>query len=86
MDRKGPSERGGRIHPRTIAAEIKARADLITPTAMAESGLPEACLVGERGRTTGQLKLFADHIRKGDYLDRRHDEALPDPTSPAFWC
>ena len=22
--------------------------------------------------------LFASHIRKGDYLDRRHDEALPD--------
>ncbi|MBW6417818.1 aldehyde dehydrogenase (NADP(+)) [Celeribacter sp. PS-C1] len=62
----------------TIAAEIEARADLITPTAMAESGLPEARLVGERGRTTGQLKLFADHIRKGDYLDRRYDEALPD--------
>ncbi|SFJ68859.1 aldehyde dehydrogenase (NADP(+)) [Celeribacter neptunius] len=62
----------------TVAAEIEARADLITPTAMAESGLPEARLVGERGRTTGQLKLFADHIRKGDYLDRRHDEALLD--------
>jgi NADP-dependent aldehyde dehydrogenase len=24
------------------------------------------------------LRLFAEHIRKGDYLDRRHDAALPD--------
>ncbi|WP_286789661.1 aldehyde dehydrogenase (NADP(+)), partial [Thioclava sp. UBA3469] len=24
------------------------------------------------------LRLFASHIRNGDYLDRRHDEALPD--------
>ncbi|TNF60936.1 MAG: aldehyde dehydrogenase (NADP(+)), partial [Rhodobacteraceae bacterium] len=37
-----------------------------------------ARLEGERGRTTGQLRLFASHIRKGDYLDRRHDPALPD--------
>ena len=34
--------------------------------------------MGERGRTTGQLKLFADHIEKGDFLDRRHDVPLPD--------
>lgn len=61
-----------------IAEEIDSRADAITEIATQESGLPEARLVGERGRTTGQLRLFADHIRKGDYLDRRHDPALPD--------
>lgn len=61
-----------------IADEIEARADAITRTAMAETGLPEARLVGERARTNGQLRLFAEHIRKGDYLDRRHDRALPD--------
>ncbi|MEM1285476.1 MAG: aldehyde dehydrogenase (NADP(+)) [Pseudomonadota bacterium] len=63
---------------RTIADEIDARSDTITPMAMKETGLPEARLVGERGRTVGQLRLFADHIEKGDYLDRRYDEALPD--------
>ncbi|WP_158964961.1 aldehyde dehydrogenase (NADP(+)) [Chachezhania sediminis] len=63
---------------REIADQIEARADAITPMAMKESGLPEARLQGERGRTTGQLRLFADHIEKGDYLDRRHDMALPD--------
>ncbi|MEQ8920288.1 MAG: aldehyde dehydrogenase (NADP(+)) [Roseovarius sp.] len=62
----------------TIADEIEARGDDITEIGTSESGLPEARLQGERGRTTGQLRLFAEHIRKGDYLDRRHDEALPD--------
>ncbi len=61
-----------------IADEIEARADAITEIGTSETGLPEARLQGERGRTTGQLRLFADHIGKGDYLDRRHDEALPD--------
>ncbi len=63
---------------RTIAGEIDARGDAITEMGCKETGLPEARLVGERGRTTGQLKLFADHIEAGDYLDRRHDAALPD--------
>ncbi|SIQ78227.1 NADP-dependent aldehyde dehydrogenase [Rhizobium sp. RU33A] len=61
-----------------IAEEIDARGDAITEIGSQETGLPEARLIGERGRTTGQLRLFAAHIRKGDYLDRRHDEALPD--------
>ncbi len=61
-----------------IADAIEARADAITAIGTQETGLPAARLNGERGRTTGQLRLFADHIRKGDYLDRRHDAALPD--------
>ena len=60
-----------------IADGIEARAEAITAIGTAETGLPEARLQGERGRTTGQLRLFADHIRKGDYLDRRVDTALP---------
>ena len=60
-----------------IADEIEARAEAITEIGSQETGLPEARLQGERGRTTGQLRLFASHILKGDYLDRLHDEALP---------
>ena len=63
---------------RAIADEIEARAEAITEIGSQETGLPEARLNGERGRTTGQLRLFADHIEKGDYLDRRVDAALPD--------
>lgn len=62
----------------TIADEIEARGDVITKIGSQETGLPEARLQGERGRTTGQLRLFSSHILAGDYLDRRHDEALPD--------
>lgn len=61
-----------------IADEIEARGAEITAIGTSETGLPAARLEGERGRTTGQLRLFANHIRKGDYLDRRHDPAQPD--------
>ena len=61
-----------------IADEIDARGDEITRIGSEETGLPQARLIGERGRTVGQLRLFADHILAGDYLDKRFDEALPD--------
>jgi NADP-dependent aldehyde dehydrogenase len=61
-----------------IADEIDARGDAITEIGTQETGLPAARLQGERGRTVGQLRLFASHIRDGGYLDKRHDGALPD--------
>jgi 2,5-dioxopentanoate dehydrogenase len=61
-----------------IADEIDARGPEITAIGTAETGLPAARLEGERGRTTGQLRLFASHIRAGSYLDHRVDAALPD--------
>ncbi|WP_368188499.1 aldehyde dehydrogenase (NADP(+)) [Aestuariibius sp. HNIBRBA575] len=63
---------------RAIAHEIDRRGAAITAQGTKETGLPEARLNGERGRTTGQLNLFADHIESGDYLDRRYNAALPD--------
>ena len=61
-----------------IADEIEARGEAITEIGTQETGLPEARLQGERGRTTGQLRLFAAHILKGGHLDQAHDPALPD--------
>lgn len=61
-----------------VADAIEARGAAITEVGCQETGLPAARLEGERGRTTGQLRLFADHVLKGDYLDRRHDAALPE--------
>lgn len=61
-----------------IADEIEARVEAITEIATQETGLPAARLQGELGRTVGQLRLFAEHIRKGSHLDLRHDAALPD--------
>ncbi|MGB7243444.1 MAG: aldehyde dehydrogenase (NADP(+)) [Sulfitobacter sp.] len=63
---------------RRISDEIDAKGDDITAMGMKETGLTEVRLVGERGRTTGQLRLFADCVEAGDYLDRRYDKALPD--------
>lgn len=60
-----------------IAEEIDARGEQITDIGVRETGLPAVRLQGERGRTTGQLRLFASHIEAGEYLDIRHDEALP---------
>ena len=62
---------------RDIAERIDAAGEAITETGSAETGLPPARLEGERGRTVGQLRLFADHVEAGGHLDRRHDEALP---------
>jgi 2,5-dioxopentanoate dehydrogenase len=61
-----------------IAANILALGDALIERAMAESGLPRARLEGERARTVGQLKLFADVVRSGEYLDLRIDPALPE--------
>jgi alpha-ketoglutaric semialdehyde dehydrogenase len=61
-----------------IADEIEARGSDITEIGTQETGLPAARLEGERGRTVGQLRLFARTIENGSYLDVRHDSALPD--------
>ena len=61
-----------------IADEIEARGAEITEIGTQETGLPAARLEGERGRTVGQLRLFATHIQASGWLDRRHDPAVPD--------
>ncbi|GGL41109.1 MULTISPECIES: aldehyde dehydrogenase (NADP(+)) [Caulobacter] len=63
-----------------IAAEIEALGDELIQTAMAETGLPQARITGERGRTCGQLRLFAQVVRRGDWIGARIDPALPERT------
>jgi alpha-ketoglutaric semialdehyde dehydrogenase len=60
-----------------IAEEILAIEELIT-RACEESGLPEARITGERGRTVGQLRLFAQLLREGSWVDARIDKADPE--------
>jgi alpha-ketoglutaric semialdehyde dehydrogenase len=62
----------------TIAEQMDVLGDEITTTGCAETGLPEARLNGERGRTTGQLRMFADLIEDDKHLDTRIEPALPD--------
>lgn len=61
----------------TIASEIEALGDTLLQRAVAETGLPLARITGERGRTCGQLRLFAQLVREGSWADARIDPAQP---------
>ena len=62
----------------TIAEGLIELGAVLIERAMAESGLPRARLEGERGRTVGQLRLFAAVVRDGRWLDVTIDQALPE--------
>jgi len=61
-----------------IAAEIEALGDPLIRQAMEETNLPEARLVGERGRTCNQLRQFAAMVQEGSWVEARIDTAIPD--------
>ena len=63
-----------------IGDEILKLGDELIERAVAESGLPVPRIQGERGRTVGQLKMFASLLRRGDWVDARIDVALPERT------
>jgi NADP-dependent aldehyde dehydrogenase len=64
----------------SIADEIEALGEPLIARAMQETGLPQARLVGERARTTGQLRLFASVVRAGLHRGVRIDPAQPERT------
>src|SRR5262245_25985475 len=61
-----------------IADEILALGDALIERVHSESGLLKDRLTGERGRTVNQLRMFADLIREGSWVDARIDRAIPD--------
>lgn len=61
-----------------IGEEILALGDELIERCTAETALPEARLVGERGRTINQLNLFAEVVREGSWVGARIDTALPE--------
>ncbi|MBT2515698.1 aldehyde dehydrogenase (NADP(+)) [Arthrobacter sp. ISL-30] len=61
-----------------IADNIDAIGDELVERASIETGLGIERLLGERARTTGQLRLFADVVRQGDFRGVRIDPALPE--------
>lgn len=71
----------GRHGPHACAPSQKksTREDAMMATSSAEIDLPLARLQGPRGRTTAQLRFFADRLQAGGHPDRRHDPALPRP-------
>jgi alpha-ketoglutaric semialdehyde dehydrogenase len=63
---------------RSIADGLTREGEAIVERANLETGLPLPRLQGELGRTTGQLKLFADVVEEGSWVGARVDEALPE--------
>jgi 2,5-dioxopentanoate dehydrogenase len=61
-----------------IAEGILALGDTLVDRVMAESGLPRPRVEGERGRTVGQLRLFASLAREGRFLAATLDTPLPE--------
>ncbi|PRA55701.1 MULTISPECIES: aldehyde dehydrogenase (NADP(+)) [Pseudomonas] len=61
-----------------IADEIDALGDEFVATVCRETALPAARIQGERGRTSGQMRLFAKVLRRGDFYGARIDRALPE--------
>ena len=66
----------------TIADRIMDLGPTLIERAMTETGLPQARLEGERGRTCNQLRLFAKVVRDGRFQSATLDSALPERTPP----
>src|SRR5688572_11861096 len=60
-----------------VADEIEAVGDELLEVCDSETALGLPRLTGERGRTTGQIRAFANHIREGSYVEAIIDKALP---------
>lgn len=63
---------------RAIADNIEALGDSLIKRASLETALAETRFVGERTRTCGQLRMFADLLDEGSWVDARIDHAIPD--------
>ncbi|MCZ4320476.1 aldehyde dehydrogenase (NADP(+)) [Pseudomonas anguilliseptica] len=61
-----------------IAEQIDALGDDFVAIVCRETALPPARIQGERARTSGQLRLFARVLRRGDFLGARIDRAQPE--------
>jgi NADP-dependent aldehyde dehydrogenase len=61
-----------------VADALDSRAGELVALADAETALGQARLTGEVGRTTGQLRLFAEVLGDGGYLDVVHSPGQPD--------
>lgn len=65
-----------------IACNLAAsEAEFVTYTVL-ETGLPEARVKAELARTCGQLRLFAELVMEGSWVDARIDHADPARTPP----
>jgi NADP-dependent aldehyde dehydrogenase len=65
---------------RAVAGALDAAAGELVPLAARETCLPLPRLTGEVARTTGQLRMFAEGLEEGSYLDVIIDTADPAAT------
>jgi NADP-dependent aldehyde dehydrogenase len=65
---------------RQIADNIEALGDTLITRATQETGLPDGRIRTETNRTCGQLRLFADVVDEGSWVDARIDHANPKRT------
>jgi NADP-dependent aldehyde dehydrogenase len=68
-----PAERAALL--RAAADALDAASAELVPIAIEESSLPEGRLTGEVARSSGQLRLFADALDEGSYLEVILDSA-----------
>ncbi len=61
-----------------IREEIGAIGDALIDRAAQETALDQTRLKGERDRTLNQIKLFAELVREGSWVDARIDTPLPE--------
>lgn len=62
----------------TIASQMESIKSELIPTASRESNLPEGRITGELGRTVGQIRLFANLVKEGSWVEATIDHADPD--------
>lgn len=67
---------------RSIATELESASTSLIERANRETALPLGRLEGELGRTTGQLRMFADLIDQPEWLDVRVDRGDPTRQPP----
>jgi len=67
---------------RGIADGIEAIVPELVERAHRETALPEARLNGESARTIGQLRLFAQVVEEGSWVNARVDPGRPGPAQP----
>jgi NADP-dependent aldehyde dehydrogenase len=75
-----PSERAAWL--RAVADALDDHRDDLVAIADEETALGSPRLPGEVGRTSGQLRMFADVLLEGSYLEVVIDHADPDATPP----
>jgi len=65
---------------RAIASNIEMLGNDLVQRTMLESGLPEARIIGERGRTCNQIRMFASMLDDGSWANEIVETAEPSRT------